>query len=135
MPIIEQKSSSKLLNRTETIDLNCKIRGQAGMVVGWKRDGQNLSFETIRTEKPRELTISSVVKTVINISHNNDRNIYENFHCTGSRNNYRRLRCKSIYSCSAGYPGANTTSQGNISVTFIPDLGKKLKFTKARLKV
>ena len=131
MPVIKHKSGSKLLNWTTTVSLDCKIHGQAGMVVTWNRNGQllqNSSFETIRTEKPRELTISTVAKTQINITYSSDRNVYENFKCTGSSNNLRRLRCKSIYSCSAGYPKSNNTSQGEISVTVTPDLGKKLKF-------
>ena len=128
MPVIEQKSDSKSLNRTinTTITLECQIRGQAGMEVTWKRDGQPLqgsSFEKNKTEYPQDLVISAVTKTQINVTYKNDRDIHGNFNCTGKRNNSRRLLCRSIYSCSASYPGATTSSQGDIPVTITPNIG------------
>ncbi|CAB4043108.1 receptor-type tyrosine- phosphatase F-like, partial [Paramuricea clavata] len=127
MPVIEQKSYSKSLNRiiNRTITLKCQIRGQAGTEVTWKRDGQPLqgsSFEKNKTEYPHDLVISAVTKTQINITYKNDRDIYDNFNCTGKRNNSRRLLCRSVYSCSASYPGATTSSQGDIPVTITPNI-------------
>ncbi len=132
MPVIEQKSDSKSLNRTinASITLDCQIRGQAGMEVTWKRDGQAIqvsSFENIETKYPQELVISAVSKTQINITYRNDRDIYDNFNCTGSKTSSRRLFCRSVYSCSASYPGANSSSQGNIPVTVTPNIGMYLQ--------
>ena len=132
MPVVEQKSDSKSLNRTvnTTITLDCQIRGQAGMEVTWKRDGQAIqvsSFENIETKYPQELVISAVSKTQINITYRNDRDIHDYFNCTGSKNSSRRLFCRSVYSCSASYPGANTSSPGNIPVTVTPNIGKYLQ--------
>ncbi len=132
MPVIEQKSDSKSLKRTvnTTITLDCQIRGQPGMNVTWKRDGQAVqgsSFENIETKYPQELVISAVTKTQINITYRNDRDIYDDFNCTESKNNSRRLFCRSVYSCSASYPGANTSSEGNIPVTVTPNIGKYLQ--------
>jgi hypothetical protein len=135
MPVIEQKGGAKILNRISntTITLNCQIRGQAGMEVSWKRNGQVVqesSFETVTTQYPQELVISAVTKTQINITYENDRGIYDRFNCTGkSRNDSRRLLCRSIYSCSASYPGANSSSEGRIPVTVTPDIGTEFKFT------
>ena len=131
MPIIEQKSDSRLLSRNinSTVTLECRIRGQAGIKVSWNRDENRLqesSFEKIKTDYPKELVISAVTKTQINITYNNDRDIYSNFYCQRRKNNSRRLLCKSVYSCSAGYPNATTQSQGNISVTITPEIGRKI---------
>jgi hypothetical protein len=131
MPVIEQKGDAKILNRIRntTITLNCHIRGQAGMEVSWKRNGQVVqesSFEKITTEYPQELVISAVTKTQINITYENNRDIYDRFYCRGNRNN---LLCTSIYSCSATYPGANTSSQGRIPVTGSLDIGTRLLYT------
>ena len=131
MPIIEQKSDSTSLNRVinTTIILNCKIRGQAAIKILWKRDNQVVqesSFENITTKYPQEL-ISAVTETKISITYKNDRDIYNTFKCTRNRNNYRRFLCRSIYSCSATYPGANTSSQEGISVIVTPDIGTKFK--------
>ena len=128
MPVIEQKGGAKSLNRIRntTITLNCQIRGQAGMEVSWKRNGQVVqesSFEKITTEYPQELVISAVTKTQITITYENDQDIYGNFDCRGNRNNSRRLLCTSIYSCSASYPGAVNSSEGRILVTVTPDIG------------
>ena len=109
-----------------TIVLECKIRGQAGMIVTWKKDDQSLqgsSSEKIKTESPHEKVISAVTKTEIYITYRNDRDIHDNFICTGNKNNFRRLLCRSVYSCSASYPGATTSSQGDIPVTITPNLG------------
>jgi hypothetical protein len=129
IPVVEQKSDAKSLNRiiNTTIPLDCQIRGQAGMIVRWKKDGQALkesSFEKNKTEYAQELMFSAVTKTQINITYKNDRDIYYNFNCTGKRNNSRRLFCRSVYSCSASYPGATTSSQGDIPVTITPNIGK-----------
>ena len=131
MPIIEQKSNLKSLSRiiNTSVTLNCQVRGQAGMNVSWRRDNiplQGSSFEKIKIDYPEEPVISAVTKTQINITYNNDRDIYNNFYCSRSQNNSRRLLCKSVYSCSAGYPNATTLSQGNISVIITPDIGKKI---------
>ena len=93
----------------------------------WTRDGKHIKesdFEKVKTEYPRELVISTLTTTKINITYKNDRNVFDNFNCTGSRNNSRRLFCRTVYSCSASYPGATTSSQGNIPVTIKPNIGK-----------
>ena len=131
MPTIEQKSDSKSLSRNmnTTVTLNCQIRGQAGIKITWNRDDnplQESSFEKIKTDYSKELAISTVTKTQLNITYNNDRDIYDNFNCSRSKNNSRRLHCKSVYSCSAGYPNATTHSQGNIPVTITPEIGKRI---------
>ena len=128
MPVVEQKSYLTSLNRTinTTITLNCQIRGQAGMEVSWKRNGQVVqesSFEKTRTEYPQELVLSAVTKTQINVTYKNDWDIYNMFNCTGNKTNSRRLLCRSIYSCSATYPGANTSSQARIPVIVTPNIG------------
>ena len=128
MPVIEQKTESQSLRRiiNATVTLDCQIRGQAGMEVSWYRDGLRLQkspFEKIKTEYPTELIISAVTKTQLSITYRNDRDIYDNLHCTENRNNTRRLLCKSIYSCSASYPNASNQSQGNILLTVTPDIG------------
>ena len=129
MPVIEQKSDAKVLNWTlkATVTLNCKIRGQAGMKISWKRDdntSHRTSFEKINTTYPEEQGISAVAKTRINLNYTNDRGIYDNFNCKSRRNNTRRLLCRSVYSCSASYPSATTSSQGDIPVIITPDIGK-----------
>jgi hypothetical protein len=96
------------------------------MEVTWKRDGpplQGSSFEKYKTEYPHDLVISALTKTQINVTYKSDRDIYDNFNCTGKRNNSRRLLCRSVYSCSASYPGATTSSQGDIPVIITPNIG------------
>ena len=129
MPVIEQKSDEKFLNWTQnaTLILECQIRGQAGMQIFWERDGSTLQetpFEKINTENPEEKAISVVAKTQINITYKNDRDIYDNLNCIPRRNNTRRLLCKSVYSCTASYPNAATSSQGDVPVIIIPDIGR-----------
>ena len=130
MPIIIRWSEPIFFNRTtnNNITLSCNIRGQTGMKVVWKRDGTTnvtgSSFEKIDTEYPNERVVSGVARTQLVITYSNDKDIYDNFNCTGSRNNSRRLLCKSIYSCSASYPGAITSPQKDIAVTFTPNIGR-----------
>ena len=126
MPVIEQKSDSTSLNRVTntTIFLICQIRGQAGIKILWKRDNQvvqETSFEKITTAYPQEV-ISALTETQISITYKNDRHIYNTFKCTANRKNSRRFLCRSIYSCLATYPGANSSSQEGISVIVTPDI-------------
>ena len=134
MPVIEEKSDAKSLNWTlkATVTLDCQIRGQAGMNIYWKRDAntiQETSFEKIDTKYPQEAVISAVAKTQINITYKNERDVYDNFNCTSLSNNTRRLLCKSVYSCSASYQNAATSSQGDIPVIATPDIGRRTVIT------
>ena len=134
MPVIEQKSDAKFLNWAlkATVTLNCQIRGQAGMKISWKRANNTLGrtpFEKVNTTYLDELAIFAVAKTQINITYENDRDIFRNFNCTPRRNNSRRLLCNSIYSCSASYPNAITPSQGDIPVIITPDIGRTTNIT------
>ncbi|XP_028410342.1 uncharacterized protein LOC114532921 [Dendronephthya gigantea] len=127
MPAIIKRSDSKSLNRSSAarITLDCQIRGQAGLIVTWKRDGKTIKgsdFESVKINYSQELVISTVTTTEININYRNDRDIFYNFNCTGSKNNSRRLLCRTVYSCSASYPGSSTASQGNVLVTITPDI-------------
>lgn len=131
-PVIENYTETKELNRTKgvNITLSCVIRGQPGMMVEWTRIGartelvENSHFEKTNTDFPTHHTISGVVESKLTIIYTSDLDIHGKFNCTKSENNCRILFCRSVYVCSARYPGATTKAQKDVTVTVTPNLSK-----------
>ena len=131
-PVIENYTKTGELSRTKGINvtLSCRILGQPGMIVKWTRDGntvEHTNFEKYITVYPMYHIISGVVESKLTITYTSDLDIYKKFNCTKSKNNWGRiLFCRSVYACSAEYPGAKTVAQKDMTVTVKPNLSKCL---------
>ena len=108
------------------------------MIVTWKRDGvmvPNANFEKINTVFPTHYTISGVVQSKLTITYTSDLDIHTKFNCTKNENNSRILFCRSVYACSAEYPGAKIVAQKDMTVTVKPNLSKCLTRNTKRSKL
>ena len=118
-PAVNIKFSRKTLNRTESdaVKLTCIVQGQPGMNIFWTREGKIIdtsTFENNSTVYPSHLGISGTSVSNLTVTYHTDKEIFEHFNCSKSEENFRELHCRSIYQCSASYPGGKATTKSVI---------------------